>query len=144
MVAVKKLTVRRKSAMGAVLALLLTIGMFAGASPASAATSPTTSPTVSTAYVGVATAAVCDSGYFCAFVENPNMPGYYEVFSFYNCGSYSLYNWSGAGYVVNHQSGGAVANIYNASGGVVHSYAATDTLVSVSGGWTPIYYIRPC
>lgn len=96
-----------------------------------------------TFYVGVATPIVCDAGYFCAYIENPNKPGFWEVFNFYQCGLYTLYNWVGYGYAVDAQTGGAVARTYNSTGGVIASYPANPSaLTQVS--WTPVYYIRPC
>ncbi len=154
------------TAVAVAVALLLIPAQSAIGSVASSSPTPTVSPVVASVHVLDVYASDCATGYLCAWVPK----WYYDsagnfhrdgatLFRFFHCNSYSLHNWvdsPAAGshqlldsaIVFNHQTGGVYSNFYNQSGDVLAAVAPYSisgrTLVRLSSGWNPIWYINSC
>ncbi len=83
----------------------------------------------------------CDQGNLCVTVWDPTV-GLFKIFDLYQCRTYTLSNWFGAGLYWNAQTGGAVARFYDGSWRVVVS--APVSVVDKEINWDPLWYIRNC
>ncbi|GAA1598741.1 hypothetical protein GCM10009789_60900 [Kribbella sancticallisti] len=115
------------------------IGVTGGSASSTRTTAavPSTSPAVERVFVSGSQTTPCNPGYACAAV--PYGSGAY-IFKFVRYDGYSVSNWTGYGYFLNNQTGGAAARYDNVSGGQLGCVSAGILRTGIN--WDPVWRVR--
>jgi hypothetical protein len=106
------------------------------------AASPTVSPAAEKAFhTGDAGLVSCPRGRYCTETWDPTTNSW-KIHVFYQCGTYTLYDWERVGALINNQTGGAVAKVLDKNKNVIWSTPANNE--KNWGNWSDAWYIRPC
>jgi hypothetical protein len=108
------------------------------------ATAPSISPSTDFEDVVPGQPYTCALGTFCAGVSNP-VNGKWRVFKLFTCRRYRVFDWIGAGFYWDHQTGHPQSNVFGSNGAVLNppgNIFPSDTQPFID--WTPVFSIRNC
>lgn len=106
---------------------------------------PSITPNTPTERIPVNGTYSCDVGNFCAIVKDPTTGGW-TVFKMFNCTTYHMHNWNGAGFYYNNQTGANTTTLfYNQRFEVIRTIVrGTGAPKQVPVDWTPVWHIKNC